>query len=192
MKSLWSLREDVRLRAAGAGGDVHVLSGSGTVRLRCPHPLVLRALDRMTLGPSLLENVTDDRSGPEHPLLVPVLTRLAHLVVRSLGPEDLGGPLLSVVPIADDARFRPGSAGPDQRVRLAAGVAFRAGENGPVMVAAGGRYCVEMHRAEVCEVVRVIGRRGCLGRSVRALPTPISVSCEILRYFAGTGMVTIS
>ncbi|MGW2560889.1 hypothetical protein ACWCXB_16915 [Streptomyces sp. NPDC001514] len=184
------MREDVRLYACEEG-DLDVVSSSGTVRLRRPPPLVFRALDRMTLGPSLLENVTDDLSGPEHPLLRPALEKLSHLVVRSLGVEDLGGPLLSVVPITVGAPFRPRSTGPDQRVRLADGVAFGMGSKGLTMVDAGARFRVEVHRSEVREIVRVIGRRGRLGRVVRALPAPVPVSCHILGYFAGTGMVKI-
>ncbi|MFJ8469286.1 hypothetical protein [Streptomyces swartbergensis] len=193
MYALWSLREDVSLRAA-RGGDVDVVSDWGVDRLLNPHPLVSRALERMTWGPTRLENVTDDRHGAEHPLLVPVLRQLSHLVVRSLALDDRGGPLLSVVPVSRvvaGGGFCPVRATPQQRVRLTEDVAIWSGANGPLMTSATSRYSVEMHRQEVQAVVRAIDGPQQSGCAVDRLPAPVELTCGILGYFAATGMAAL-
>ena len=129
---LWALCEDVVLEP-GEHKDQLVLSGPwGKERIDSPDPVVREALRRMELGPVLLANI---ESGTEEPqgrvgaylVLLPLLTRLSHLLVRTLGLDDLGGPLLSVSPVSQAAPFALVRLPAGRPVRLPADVSLSLG-----------------------------------------------------------------
>lgn len=193
--ALWSLCEDVRLEDADA--DVLVMSSRAEVRLHRPHPLVRKALERMTLGPVLLENVasgphSDLFPGAEHPVLRPALEQLQHLVVRSLGTDDLRGPLLSAVPVSRSAAFHVPDLLPDDPVALLPTARLdstgTAGED-VVLEAPGGCYQVRLHRPEAVWTVMAILHRTTVAEAVSKLPVPSVVACGVISHLAGADML---
>lgn len=99
---LWSLREDVHLEVE-TPDEVVLHHRWADSRLPLPRPSVLSGLQRMTLGPISLDNL--GLSPAEHAELADILDALPQLVVRSFGIEP-AVPLVSVVPLTPDARFR--------------------------------------------------------------------------------------
>ncbi|MER6300319.1 SagB family peptide dehydrogenase [Kitasatospora sp. NPDC001539] len=202
-RALWSLREDVLVEPVEPDGSLLLRAGWGDFRLDRPHPLVAETLRRMGLGPIMLENVfagalpaggggdpVPDRAGQTEVLRV--LHRLQHLVVRSLGLEDAAQPLLSVVPLAKEARFHPGPVEPGRPVRLSRFAFLRTEGAGFVLEAPTALHRVELHRPESARVV------GMLGRPVRpAEIVPESGLSEpavlaVLAHLAGAGLLSVA
>ncbi|MEO3806827.1 SagB family peptide dehydrogenase [Nonomuraea sp. B1E8] len=100
---LWSFREDVYVEPVPQRSVVVVHSRWEDTTLPSPRPAVLEAMRRMSLGPISLGNViVEDADRRE---LAALLDRLDHLVVRSFG-LDREQPLISVIPLTQQARFR--------------------------------------------------------------------------------------
>jgi hypothetical protein len=118
---LWSLREDVQVESGTEDEPVRLHSRWGEVAIKRPTRAIREALSRMTLGPISLQNIVSVRGEPSTELtqLLQVLDQLQPLVIRTLG-FDTGQPLLSVVPLTPEARFRLTPVPPDARVRLSA------------------------------------------------------------------------
>lgn len=191
---LWSLGEDVAVRWDDEGRAL-VLSGPlGIERVEDPAPVVAEALRRMELGPVLLANLeTADADGAEggdtYVVLLPVLRRLSHLVTRTLGLEDLRGPLLSVVPIGRTACFSLVRLPAQRAVHLPAGATITVAEAEFSVQPRGAQYRVVIHRPEAMWVVSLLAWPVTPQAVVEALPLPAEVTREILGYLAGAGAV---
>jgi SagB-type dehydrogenase family enzyme len=201
---LWSLREDVSVEwGAGDGAvqpnnarpeTVRLRGRWGDVTVRRPSPLLQEALRRMSLGPVSLENVIgpatggDARAKREH--LHRALDRLNPLIVRSLSQE-LGDPLLSVVPLAERARFHPLPLDPAVPVRMSVYARLRA----------NGRECniespLALHRVVLhqAEAVRLIAP---LMSPIRPAAYPGTVAAadsiaqNALEYLVAAGMAVV-
>ncbi|MFJ7263753.1 NADH oxidase [Streptomyces globosus] len=188
---LWSLSEDVIIDQ-GAGGALLLTSRWGQDRLDRPSAAVREVLRRMELGPVLLANAL---SGPEDQCRValPTLDRLSHLVVRTLGVDDLKGPLLSVFPLSSAApfvRIRPTG---DCRVRLPRHVAFTVPDSGVgcVLESDDSPHRVVLHRQEAAWVAMTLAWPTTLTAVSAALPLPRQVTEDIVGYLAGAGLLTL-
>ncbi|WP_158088672.1 SagB family peptide dehydrogenase [Thermoactinospora rubra] len=148
--SLWSFREDVYIETETADETVVIHSPWGELRLPRPSPAVLEALRRMSLGPISLENVIDTRQ--DRADLDLLLDRLQHLVVRSFG-DDQGRPLISVVPIAREARFGLGTPVLELPVRLSKYVMLRTDGNDYCMESPLSLHRVLLHGAEALSLI---------------------------------------
>lgn len=206
--SLWSLREDVVVDTGCAAGSV-VLSGRwGEVRLRQARPVVREALRRMSLGPISLANVmaemaaegalrpsspggrTADRSAADAPTEILVaLHRLQHLVVRSLMLEGADQLLLSVVPIAQSARYRLDTADRRRPVRLSRFAFLRSEGEGFVLESPVSLYRVVLHGPEASWVIGMLGRPVTVEEIATAVPLPAPAIADIIAHLLATGMV---
>ncbi|WP_246890400.1 MULTISPECIES: hypothetical protein [Streptomyces] len=203
---LWSLREDVLVDAGDPAGPV-VLSGRwGETRLHRAGPLVREALRRMSLGPISLANVVAElaaessvrpsspggrtaTAADEQAEILMLLHRLRHLVVRSLTLEDAEQPLLSVVPIVQSARYRPGTFDRSRAVRLSRFAFLRSEGEGFVLESPVSLYRVVVHGPEAAWVIGMLGRAHTLDEIVAAVPLTTPVVAEIVAHLLGTGMV---
>jgi SagB-type dehydrogenase family enzyme len=204
--ALWSLREDVLVDMGGPASSV-VLSGRwGETRLHRAGPLVREALRRMSLGPISLANVAaelaaDSSVRPSSPggrtatvtgaqaEILMVLHRLQHMVVRSLTLEGADHPLLSVVPIAQSARYRPDAVDRQRPVRLSRFAFLRSEGEGFVLEGPVSLYRVVLHAPEAAWVVSMLGRALTVDEIAAAVPLPAAVVAEIVGHLLGTGMV---
>lgn len=197
---LWSLREDVHIRMPAAQDSLLLISEWGNVTIRRPSPEIREALRRMELGPVSLENVLravkDPGEGSWEPStgsaslarLHDALDQLQPLIVRSLGFES-GQPLISVVPMTPQARFRPVRLPADSRVRLSAFARLQTD---------GREYHVEsplsvhkalLHRPEAVALLGSLGRPVSLAASTSSWPGGKSLAADVLAYLAAADMV---
>ncbi|MGW0565301.1 NADH oxidase [Streptomyces sp. NPDC003016] len=192
MLHLWSLSEDVVVKA-GAGEEL-VLSGRfGTERIEHPDPFLREALRRMELGPVLPANVeavaaNGDFEADACPVPPPTLSRLSHLVVRTLGLDDLKGPLLSVSPASRHASFAPVRLAAQSHLRLRKDVSLTLEEPGVVVRSAASLHRVVLHRPEAAWVASTLAWAVTPDEASAALPLPPEVTEGILRYLAAAGM----
>jgi hypothetical protein len=204
---LWSLGEDVAVEP-GAGADTVTLRASGGDEHLVADAFVREALRRMEHGPIRLVNV----GGPDAPVddgrtddgpaddgrtdgesaaylaLVPVLRRVSHLVVCSLGVDDLLGPLLSVRTRIRNVLFAPAAVEEKQLVRLTWGVRLSMETEGLVMESEDSDYQVVVHRPEVVWVVGLLIRPCTTGDAARTLPLPEGVARSVIGYLVAAGM----
>ncbi|WNF28031.1 NADH oxidase [Streptomyces sp. C11-1] len=192
---LWALREDVVLEP-GEHTDQLVLTGPwGTERIESPGPVEREALRRMELGPVLLANLeagterTESRVGT-YLVLLPLLTRLSHLLVRTLGLDDLGGPLLSVSPVSRAAPLALMRLSAGRPVRLPAGVSLSLCAKGFALESSESAYRVVLHRPEAVWVVAMLAWPISPADASAALPLPDAVTKSILDYLAAAGMAS--
>ncbi|WP_239071037.1 hypothetical protein [Streptomyces sp. SID13666] len=199
--SLWSLREDVLVDMGCDAGPV-VLSGRwGELRLHQARPVVREALRRMSLGPISLANVvaeiaaesavrpsspgrrTADRPAVDASTEILVaLHRLQHLVVRSLMLEGSDQLLMSVVPIAQSARYRADTADPRRPVRLSRFAFLRSEGEGFVLESPVSLYRVVLHGPEASWVIGMLGRPVTVDEIAAAVPLEATVIAEIPNY----------
>lgn len=190
---LWSLSEDVVLHRTARGEQLVLTSRWGVDRLERPDPLVYETLRRMELGPVLLGNAAaSGRQHAEQPVdvrafMLPTLTRLSHLVVRTLGVDDLRGPLLSVFPLVPDAPFTLRLSG-IQPVRLPGTAVLTSVPSGFSLEAAGCPHRVVLHRPEAAMVVALLAWPVTHEAAAASLPLPPQVTESVLRYLAAAGM----
>ncbi len=213
---LWSLAEDVVVEPGDLEGEL-VLSGPwGSERVPAPHPALEQMLRRMELGPVLLSNLEGGHGvGPEaspetsseasseaspgaspgerlddgHRLLLH-LGRLSHLIVRTLGVDDLSGPLLSAVPVSPLAHFTLAPLPGRELVRLPGGVSFSVGHGVVSVQAPDASYRVHVHRPEVVWVLGLLVWPVTPDQASAALALPAGVTERILDYLAAAGMAT--
>ncbi|WP_367045464.1 NADH oxidase [Streptomyces sp. Je 1-332] len=188
---LWSLCEDVIIEAHD--GTELVLTGRfGTERLPDPDPVVREALRRMELGPVLPGNVEaatgDDSEGSVCLILWPTLSRLSHLVVRTLGLDDLRGPLLSVSPVSRGAKFMPRELSARRHLRLSRDVTLTLEAAGVALESPASLHRVVLHRPEAVWVVGMLAWPITPHAASQALPLHPEVTDGILRYLAAAGM----
>ncbi|MFC5719278.1 NADH oxidase [Streptomyces gamaensis] len=191
---LWSLCEDVVVEQGENRNELVVKGRWGTERIDRPAPEVREALRRMELGPVLLANVASRPGEPTSGaagclLLMPVVSRLSHLVVRTLGVDDLKGPLLSVSPLAPDASFAPVRLPSRLPVRLPEDAALTPQEAGFALETPASPHQVVLHRPEAAWVVGMLAWPVTPDAASAALPLPPEVTEEILAYLAAAGMV---
>ncbi|MCD7439429.1 hypothetical protein K4B79_14455 [Streptomyces lincolnensis] len=192
---LWSLHEEVVVEGR-ADGSVVLRHGTRVWNLHRPCLLVRVALDRMTLGPVRLDNLTgvpvrpgDSGGCGELAELMWSLRCIAELVVHTLGHDDPRGPLLSVYCSAGSAPFRPKRPPDGSRVRLVPGaVSGREGDE-PVMVAPRSAHRVRAHRPEVTDLLTALHRPLDVRRAAAAVSLPADVAAEILAYLVGAALV---
>ncbi|MET9554816.1 NADH oxidase [Streptomyces sp. NPDC006645] len=190
---LWSLSEDVVLHRTARDDRLILSSPWGVNRLERPGPLVLEALRRMELGPVLLANALpghpDDRPKDDTPaILVPVLTGLSHLIVRTLGVDDLGGPLLSVFPVEPAARFTLVRLTGGKPMRLPDTAVLTSLPSGFSLEATTSAHRVVLHRPEAAMVVALLAWPVTHEAASAALPLPPQVTEAVLCYLAAAGM----
>ncbi|MEU9851075.1 NADH oxidase [Streptomyces sp. NPDC047985] len=208
---LWSLAEDVTVES-GDTEDQLVLTGRwGKEWVDGADPVVQAALRRMELGPILLANVVPgaDRvgagaqAGPTEPhgppgdgppegsgvlVLLPVLERLGHLVVRTLGLDDLRGPLLSVMPVSRQASFALLRLPGGELIWLPRDITFTVRPGGFILESPRSAYRVVLHRPEAVWVVGMLAWPATPDDISAALPLPPSVTEDILGYLAAASM----
>ncbi|MEV8015098.1 NADH oxidase [Streptomyces sp. NPDC086554] len=190
---LWSLREDVEVAAGDGAEHLSLKWNSGTEWIGDPTPLVRNVLSRMELGPVVLDNAWPAPTGPEDPdpyeVLLPVFERLSHLIVRTLGVDDLRGPLLSVVPVAEGAQLVLAGRRDGRALRTAVGLSMAFGESSVRLQTASSPHHVLIHRPEPIWVVGLLGWPVTPAVVSDALPLPAEVTDAILDYLAVAGMV---
>ncbi|WP_069768276.1 MULTISPECIES: hypothetical protein [unclassified Streptomyces] len=202
-RSLWSLRDDAVLEDSEGGRVLVVRSAVGRVRLPSPHPLVRRALDRMMLGPISLENAVDAGRGafegpPGTDLLsaLPValaaaLRPLQHLVVRSIGLDDVHGPVLSVVPVCRQARFRPVLPPLQGAVKLSCRSTLTVRGGTGELFSSAACHRVLLHRREALLTTRMLQRDVTPAQVSAGAVAPL-LAQAIIAHVAGTGMINAS
>ncbi|HET6856288.1 MAG TPA: NADH oxidase [Streptomyces sp.] len=189
---LWSLGEDVVVESGGS--DEIVLTGHwGTERIEQPGPFLREALRRMELGPVMLANIevedgSSGSAGATRALTLPALGRLAHLLVRTLGLDDLKGPLLSVSAASRHAAFTPVRLPARRPVRLPQDVSLTLEGAGFAMESSGSPHRVVLHRPEAVWVVALLAWPVTVDAASAALPLPPEVTAAVLDYLVGAGM----
>ncbi|MFI0240634.1 NADH oxidase [Streptomyces sp. NPDC016845] len=184
---LWSLAEDVVVEHDERRDQVVLKSRWGVDCLEGPGSAVREALRRMELGPMLLANASDAQ-GDLYAVMLPVLSRLSHLVVRTLGVDDLRGPLLSVFPVAKNARFKLVWLPDGRRVRMPRQVVVTTVESGLVLDVAGGAHRVVLHRPEAALVAAMLAWPVTPDKVSAGLPLPPELTEDVIRYLAAAGM----
>ena len=195
---LWSLREDVQVSPESGGGPVRLRGRWGDVTIERPSPLVREALHRMRLGPISLENVIGARGEPGEAdgcdvcraRLYQVLDRIQPLVSRTLG-LGAGQPLLSVVPLTPQARFRPVPLQPDAQVWLSTFAQLRTDGREYRLESPRALHRVQLHRPEAVWLIGSLGRPVTAAAAADAWPSLAAVSPDVLAYLAAAGMMVV-
>ncbi|MCE7003543.1 SagB family peptide dehydrogenase [Kibdelosporangium philippinense] len=197
---LWSLREDA-LVETGSDDSLLVFTRWGDIEIDDPSPVVREWLYRMSLGPVSLENllppqpdeharpVEDD---PEYDRVQNVLSKLGSCVVHSLGLADMGGPLLSAVPISRKASFQLPRIESDHPVRLSRFAAMRASDGEVVLESPLARHRVIFHRSLATRVIGSLGKATTVADLAPALDVPEALVADIVTYVAAVGMIVLS
>ncbi|MBB4893114.1 hypothetical protein FHS39_002145 [Streptomyces olivoverticillatus] len=187
---LWSLCEDVVVEHGDNGNAILLKGRWGAERIDRPAPVVREALRRMELGPVLLANAEAKPDDAETCLvLMHVVSRLSHLVVRTLSVDDLRGPLLSVSPASPQASFAPEPLPPRLPVRLPRDISLTAREAGFALECSKSPHQVVLHRPEAFWVVGMLAWSVTPDVALAELPLPPEVTEGILAYLAAAGMV---
>lgn len=184
---LWSLSEDVIVEHDEEHDQLVLKSRWGVDYLERPGTAVREALRRMELGPVVLANAADAQVDL-YAVMLPALSRLSHLVVHTLGVDDLGGPLLSVFPVAQDAQFTLVWLPGERRLRLPRRVVLTMAESGLALEAAGSPHRVVLHRPEAALVAAMLAWPVTPDKASAELPLPPELTEGILRYLAAAGM----
>ncbi|WP_326700526.1 NADH oxidase [Streptomyces sp. NBC_01754] len=192
MVHLWSLDDDVVVEP-GEDEDELVITGRwGTARIGHPGPIVREALRRMELGPVMLANAgparTDSDVADVYLVMLPTLSKLSGMVVRTLGLADLKGPLLSVFPVCSNASFALVRMPVGQPVRLPSGVSLTLEKTGFALESADSPHRVVLHRPEAAWVVAMLAWPVTPEAASAALPLPPEVTEGIIGYLAAAGM----
>jgi SagB-type dehydrogenase family enzyme len=187
---LCSLREDVLVEADDHGDQLLVTTMWGDITISDPSPAVRDALERMSLGPVLLENVVP-RQRPERGRVERVLERISGCVVHSLGHDDTLGPSLSVVPIARRARFNLPRIERHRPVRLSKFASMRADDGELVIESPLARHRVVVHRPLAAHVVTTLAKARVIPIVAKMVNASDALVAEIVTYLAAAGMVLI-
>ncbi|HEX6686949.1 MAG TPA: SagB family peptide dehydrogenase [Candidatus Limnocylindrales bacterium] len=187
---LCSLREDVLVETDGHDDQLLLTTMWGDITISDPSPAVRDALERMSMGPVLLENVVP-RQRSERARVERVLEMISGCVVHSLGHDDTLGPSLSVVPIARRASFSLPKIERHRPVRLSKFAAMRAHEGEMVMESPLARHRVVIHRPMAANVITMLGKPGVIPQIAKSIDASDDLVKEVVTYLAGAGMVLI-
>ena len=190
---LWSLREDVIVELPPDDGSIRLRGRWGTFAIQQPSHVVREALSRMRLGPISLENVMSGRDAWATPdaqrsELQRVLTQLETLIIRSLRVES-GQPLLSVVPMTAQSRFRPVPLAPDVPIRLSAYAALRTDRDAYCLESPLSLHRAVLHRAEAVTLLASLASPVTPATVAASLPSLGQLAAYGLAYLAAAGMV---
>ncbi|MFB6594535.1 MULTISPECIES: NADH oxidase [Streptomyces] len=196
---LWSLGEDIGIEDDASGDGIVLTGPNGTDRVAEASPLVREALRRMQLGPVLLANLAPGRReasaprgalpvGSDDPALARALVGISHLVVRTLAIDDLGGPLLSAVPVVRPAPFVPVRPPPRQAMRLMDEVSLTPESGGFALSSAAASHRVLLHRPEAALVASLLGWPVTPEAAADVLPVPGVVPTGVIGYLTAAGM----
>jgi SagB-type dehydrogenase family enzyme len=178
---LWSLRDDVYIESEPRDPAIVVHSRWADTILPRPSAGVLDALRRMSLGPVSLDNAVRDRA--DRAELGGLLDRLEHLVVRSFGVTP-DRPLISVIPMTEQARFRLPPVPLPRPGRLSRFALIRTDRSS---------YCIEsplsLHRV-ILHGDEALAELGALFRAVT--PSAAQHPHSALTYLAAAGMVVLA
>ncbi|WP_129839742.1 NADH oxidase [Streptomyces sp. RFCAC02] len=183
---LRSLTEDVTLDQESGGDALVLLSRWGTDRVDRPSPRVREVLRRMALGPVLLTGTPEPADG--EPVVPRVLGRLSHLVIHTLGVDDLRGPLLSALPVARHAAFPRVRLSERQPVRAAGPLLLTTRGSGWVLKHAGSPYRVIVHRSEAALVASLLAWPVTPGAASAALRLPPRVTAAVIGHLVAAGI----
>ncbi|MFD8376752.1 NADH oxidase [Streptomyces sp. NPDC059688] len=138
------------------------------------------------------EDATDDAiegaTEGAYLVLLPVLDRLSHLIVRTLSWEDLRGPLLSVVSTSRDAPFAPVTLSARRLIRLIGDVSLTLEKAGFALARGTSPHRVQLHRPEAVWVVGLLAWPATPSDASSVLPLPPEVTQAVLSYLAAAGM----
>jgi SagB-type dehydrogenase family enzyme len=154
--------------------------------------VVREALNRMGLGPVSLQNVIGECDGEhaEWEDLHRVLERLDPLIIRSLRQE-LGEPLISVVPLTIRSRFRPVPLAADIPVRLSAYAQLRTDGRECSIESPLALHRVVLHRAESVRLIAPL-ISPVTPAVYRAVAHAHPVLAAVLEYLVAAGMVVVA
>ncbi|GAT67154.1 goadsporin biosynthesis protein [Planomonospora sphaerica] len=181
---LWSLREDVHVEAGDGGVILRGRWGDTTVP--APGRAVLEALRRMGFGPVSLENIAYGEG--ERRELDRLLDGIQPMVIRSFAvdPEQ---PLISIVPLAQQARFAPAALPAGTPIRLSRFAVLRTDGEGYFLESPLSLHRVDLHHADAVRLIGALGRAVRPEEAAAALPYPDDLVLDLLGHLAGTGMV---
>jgi hypothetical protein len=186
---LWSLREDVQVTMGSGDGPIRLRGRWGEAVIERPSPLVREALRRMRLGPISLENVTGAHPEPDASTqLYEQLDQLQPLVIRTLG-FGAGQPLLSVVPLAPQARFHPVPLPPDAQIRLSTFAQLRTDGREYRLESPLALHRVQLHRPEAIALIGALAQPVSAAEAAAAWGPLTSAGADALAYLAAAGMV---
>ncbi|MCT2581986.1 SagB family peptide dehydrogenase [Actinophytocola gossypii] len=151
-------------------------------------PGVRVAMERMSMGPNSVANI-EPASREERAELRRMLDLLSGSVVHTLRLDDDGGALLSVVPVAEHARFAVADIKPDQPVRLSRFAAIRAGREELVLDSAVAPFQVVLHRALTYRAVFSLGRTTTVAELAGVLRAAPPVVADLVGYLVAAGVV---
>ncbi|MFF8403418.1 NADH oxidase [Streptomyces sp. NPDC015684] len=134
------------------------------------------------------DDASDDASEGAYLVLLPVLDRLSHLIVRTLSWEDLRGPLLSVVSTSKDAPFAPVTLSARRLIRLIGDVSLTLEKAGFALARGTSPHRVQLHRPEAVWVVGLLAWPATPSHASSVLPLPPEVTQAVLSYLAAAGM----
>lgn len=152
-------------------------------------PALREALRRMTLGPILLENVTRDRA--EQAAVEHAFGAFEHLVVRSVA-VDADRPLISVVPLAPEARLATAELGAEQVVRLSRFALLRTDGSQYHLESSLSLHRVVFHEPEAVRLIAALGRPVHASLITASPVLPGLPTAELLGYLVATGMVVVA
>ncbi len=191
---LCSLREEVLVETDGEGRQLVLTGMWGDITVTDPDPTVREALERMSMGPVLLENVVP-HGGSERARVHRVLDLISGCVVHTLGQDNSGpnaaGPLLSVVPIARWATFRPPRIDRHRPLRLSRFASMRANEGEMLIESPLARHRVVIHRPLAAQVATQLSKATVIPDIAEALDEPEGLIQEIVAYLAASGMALV-
>jgi SagB-type dehydrogenase family enzyme len=187
---LCSLREDVLVEIDGHNGQLLLTTMWGDITISEPSVAVRDALERMSLGPVLVENIVP-RQRPERNRVERVLEMISGCVVHSLGHDDTLGPSLSVVPIARRAHFSLPKIERHRPIRLSTFAAMRAHAGELVIESPLARHRVVIHRPLAAQVTTMLTKASVIPAIAQVVNASDALVREIVTYLAAAGMVLV-
>ncbi|MFE7463359.1 NADH oxidase [Streptomyces sp. NPDC057499] len=121
-------------------------------------------------------------------MLVAGLERFSHLIVRTLGLDDLRGPLLSVTPLSPQASFALLRLPGEEPIWLPRDTTFTLRPGGFILESPNSSHRVTLHRPEAVWAVGMLAWPVTPDDLSRALPLPSAVTKDILEYLAAASM----
>ncbi|MFD9702317.1 hypothetical protein [Lentzea sp. NPDC059081] len=198
-RPLWSLLEDAFV---DDGDDSITVHGRwGAIEIADTSPLVREALQRMSLGPVALENISalhenfvrwKNGSGPclIWRKLKNTLDQLGGCLVPSLGLDDGAGPILSLVAVTRDAVFGLPHISGDELVTMRRGTEIERLNGDQALACPGQQYQVILHSAPATEIAKwLLDTETTIASIAEALHLQKTLVSDVVAYLAGAGFV---